>query len=166
MAVVSKYGTGYRDPTSLKAIDAIQRGAEIRVIKSKATITNGDSSTSKYFLGSVPSNAKPNPGAKLYWGAATSVVSADLGIANPNGGAMILQTALIAAQDIHLAGSTDLFGATGSGVATPANMDKAFWQLAGLTSDPGGELDLVLTINNAATATADVFLEGSYAKGA
>lgn len=165
MAVVTKYGSGYRDPTSLKAIDAINRGAEIRIIKSKATITNGDGIASKYFLGSVPSNAKINPGGKLYWGAATSVVSADLGFYYPNGGALILATALIAAQDIHLAGSTDLFGATGSGVATPTNMDKAAWQLAGLTADPGGELDVVLTINNAATATADVFAELSYAKG-
>lgn len=166
MAVVTKYGSGYRDPTSLKAIDAINRGAEVRVVKSKTTITNGDSIASQYYLGSVPSNAKPSPGAKLYWGAATGVTSADLGLAKPNGGAMILQTALIAAQDIHLAGSTDLFGATGSGVATPANMDKAYWQLAGLSADPGGELDLVLTINAAATATADVFAEHNYAKGA
>lgn len=166
MSVVTKYGTGYRDPASLKAIDAINRGAEIRLIKSRATITSGDSIASQYYLGSVPSNAKINPGAKLYWGAATSVTSADLGFFKPNGGAVILVNALIAAQDIHLAGSTDLFGATGSGVATPANMDKAAWQLAGLTADPGGELDIVLTINAAATATADVFLEGSYAKGA
>ncbi len=166
MAVVTKYGTGYRDPASLKAIDGIQRAAELRQIKSRATITNGDSIASKYFLGSVPSNAKINPGATLYFGAVTGVATADLGFANPNGGAMILQTALFTGQSLAAGGSTALSAATGSGIATPANMDKAAWQLAGLAADPGGELDVVLTITAAATATADVFLEGTYAKGA
>lgn len=166
MAVVTKYGSGYRDPTSLKAIDGIQRAAEIRQIKSKATVTNGDSIASSYRLGSVPTNAKINPGATLYYGAITGVATADLGLASPNGGAMVLQTALFTGQSLAAGGSVTLAAATGSGIATPANMDKAVWQLAGLAADPGGELDVVLTITAAATATADVFLEGTYAKGA
>lgn len=166
MTVVTKYGTGYKDPTSLNAIQAVNRAAEIRKIKSKATITSGDSIASKYYLGSVPADAKPDPGSKLYFGSVTSVTDADLGLAYPNGGAVILADCLINGQDIHTAGSTDLASATGSGVATPANMDKTYWQLAGLTANPGGELDIVLTINVAATATADVFLDHGYAKGA
>ena len=166
MAVVTKYGSGYRDPTSLKAIDAINRGAEIRVVKSLVSITNGDSAASQYRLGSVPSNAKPSPGAQLYCGAVTGVTSADLGLAYPNGGATILQTALFSGQTLATAAAISLFAATGSALASLANIDKPYWQLAGLTSDPGGELDLVLTINAAATATATVFAEHSYAKGA
>lgn len=166
MAVVTKYGNGYRDPSSLKAIDGIKRGAEVRMIKSKATIANGDNSGSKYYMGSVPSNAQINPGATLYWGAATGVTSAKLGFYYPNGGAAILDTALFSAVDIHLAGSSTMFAAANSGIATPANMDKAAWQLAGLSADPGGELDIVLTTAADASAAADLFLEMSYAKGA
>lgn len=166
MAVVTKYGSGYKDPASLKAIDGVNRSAEVRIVKSLVGITNGDSIASKFYLGSVPSNAKPNPGSTLYFGAVTSVTDADLGLAYPNGGAMIVADCLINGHNISAAGSTTLAAATGSGVATPANMDKTYWQLAGLSADPGGELDLVLTINVAATASANVFLEGSYAKGA
>ena len=166
MTVVTKYGTGARDPASLKAQDGVNAAAEIRKIKSKVTITNGDSIASKYVLGSMPSNALIEPGSKLYFGAATSVTDADLGFYYPNGGAVIVADCLINGHDIHTAGSTDLAGATGSGVATPANMAKPAWSLAGLSSDPGGNFDLVLTINAAATATADVFCDIGYAKGA
>ena len=41
MAIVTKYGTGYKDPSSLKAIEGIQRGAEVRLIKSLAAIAHG-----------------------------------------------------------------------------------------------------------------------------
>lgn len=166
MTVVTKYGSGYKDPTSLNAIQGVNRAAEIRKIKSKATIASTDSSGSKYYLGSVPSNALIDPGSTLYFGAATGVTTAKLGFYSPNGGAAVLDTALFSAVDIHLAGSTTLFAAANSGVATPANMAKPAWQLAGLSADPGGELDVVLTTAADASAAADLWLELSYAKGA
>ncbi|MFT4115426.1 hypothetical protein [Bradyrhizobium sp.] len=165
MAVVTKYGTGYRDPTSLKAIDAISRGAELRVIKSRASIANGDNSGSLYYLGSLPSNAKINPGATLWCTAITGVSSAKLGFYYPNGGAKILDTALFSGQTLASATSVTMAAAANSGIATPANMDKFVWQLAGLSADPGGELDLVLTTAADASAAGDVWLELSYAKG-
>lgn len=166
MAVVTKYGSGYRDPTSLVAINGMQRAAESRDIRSLITITNGDSIASKYFIGSAPSNAKLKPGSLIYFDAITSVVSVDIGLAYPNGGATILDDCIVNGHDIHLAGNTALSAATGSGVATPANMEKALWELAGLTSDPGGELDLFLTIDQAATATGKVLAIIGYNKGA
>jgi hypothetical protein len=165
MAVVTKYGTGYKDPSSLKAIDGINRGAELRVIKSLAAIANGDNSGSKYYLGSVPTNAKINPGATLYTTAITGVSSAKLGFYYPNGGAAVLDTALFSAQTLASAAALTLFAAANSGVATPTNIDKYVWQLAGLSADPGGELDIVLTTAADASAAGSVFLEGSYAKG-
>lgn len=165
MAVVTKYGTGYRDPASLKAIEGVQRAAEYRGIKSRITITNGDSIASLFYLGSIPSNAKLDPSSTIYTQAITGA-ACNIGFYNPNGGAVILATALAAAQSLAAAVAVTLQGATGSGVAVPANMDKAAWQLAGLSVDPGGELDIVLALTAAATATGDVYAELRYGKGA
>lgn len=165
MAVVTKYGTGYKDPTSLKAIEGIQRAAEGRTIRSLISITNGDSIASKFFIGSLPSNAKLNPGGTLYFDAITGATDCDVGLAYPNGGATIVVDCIVNGHDIHTAGSTTLAAATGSGVATATNMEKAAWELAGLSSDPGGELDLILTLNAAATATGKVLAHLPYSKG-
>lgn len=165
MAVVTKYGSAYRDPASLKAIEAINRAAEVRLIKSLIAVTNGDSSGSRYFVGSVPTNAKMNPGGSLYYSAITGVATAKMGFYYPNGGAAINDAALMTGQSLAAAGSVSLAAAAGSGVATPANMEKFVWQLAGLASDPGGELDIVLTTAAAATADGSIYAELSYAKG-
>lgn len=166
MAVVTKYGSGARDPASLKAIDGINAAGELRKIYSKVTITNGDSIASKYMLGEAPADAILMPGSLIWYGGVTSVVSADIGVNYPNGGAVILDDCIVNGHDIHLAGSTTLAAATGSGVATPANQAKKLWELAGLATNPGGNLALWLTIDQAATATADVLADITYVKGA
>lgn len=165
MTVVTVYGSGARDPASLKAIDAINAAAEYRNINSFFTITNGDSIASRYMIAEVPADAILDPLSTIFFGAATSVVSADVGVAYPNGGAVILDDCIINGHDIHLAGSTTLAAATGSGIAVPANMKKKVWELAGLTANPGGNLAIWMTIDQAATATANVFADIGYSKG-
>jgi hypothetical protein len=167
MAVVTKYGTGARDPSSLKAIDGINAAAEVRKIRSLIVITNGDSATSKYMIGEAPADAIIDAGnSVITFDALTSVTDADIGVAYPNGGAMIVADCIVNGHDIHLAGSTTLAAATGSGVATAANKAKRLWELAGLTSNPGGNLALWLTLNAGATAGGNVHCKIEYDKGA
>ena len=166
MAVVTVYGTGARDPASLKAIDGINAAGEERGINSMIPIANGDSIGSRYMIGEVPSDALIDPRSFLVTTAITGVTTADIGFAYPNGGATILQTALMAAQTLAAAATITLQAATGSGLATGANMAKRAWQLAGLATNPGGNLAMWLTINAAATAAGTVWCHIDYEKGA
>jgi hypothetical protein len=166
MAVVTKYGTGARDAASLLAIDGIKAAAELRTINSLISITNGDSIASKFMIGEVPADAILSPGGTLYYDALTGATDCDVGVAYPNGGTMIVADCIVNGQTLAVAGSVTLAAATGSGVATATNIAKRVWELAGLTSNPGGNLALWLTLNAAATATGKILARLGYDKGA
>lgn len=166
MGVVIGYGTGARDPASLKAIDGINAAAETRTILSLVSIANGDSIASKYMIGEVPADAIIDPQSVLTTTAITSASDCDVGLAYPNGGAMIVADCIVNGQTLASAATVSLAAATGSGVAVPANMKKPAWELAGLTANPGGNLALWLTINAAAAAAGTVWFNLDYAKGA
>ncbi|MDN3278785.1 hypothetical protein QWJ07_31300 [Frankia sp. RB7] len=166
MTQVTLYGTGARDPASLKAIDGINAAAEVRRINSLITITNGDSIGSKYMIGEVPADAILDALSSIVTTAITSATDNDIGIAYPNGGAMIVADCIVNGQTLASAATISLAAATGSGVATPANMKKRVWELAGLSANPGGNLALWLTINAAAGANGTVWSNLSYSKGA
>ncbi len=167
MSVVVAYGSGARDPASLKAIDGINAAAEIRQINSLIVITNGDSIASKYMIGEVPADAILDAtDSEITTDAITGASDCDIGIAYPNGGAMIVPDCIVNGQTFASAATVSLAAATGSGVATAANKSKRVWQLAGLSANPGGNLALWLTINAAATATGNVKAEIEYSKGA
>jgi hypothetical protein len=103
----------------------------------------------------------------LWTAALTGVTDFDIGLRYPNGGAVILADCIVNGQTLAAATSVTLAAATGSGIATPANqIKKRAWELAGLTSNPGGNLEVYGTANAAATASgvANLFLK--YFKGA
>lgn len=154
MAVVTKYGTGYKDPASLLQVDAVYAEARVRAICSKIDIANGDSIASLYYVGKVPSNAIILPNSAFYFPAIAGVTILNVGFT----GAL---QALINTQDITTAGSQTI---AGKGTVTPANMIKRAWELAGLTSDPGGMLDVVASLGAAATAAGSVMFALAYAK--
>lgn len=162
MAVVAKYGTGARDPASLQAIDGIKAAAEIRSINSVITISVGDNTNSTHVIGELPADAILDPDGKYYYGA-TGLTDLDIGFAYPNGGAVIDADNLVDGDDVSTAGSQSLFG---HGTLTLANSQKRVWELAGLASNPGGNLAIIATqkAGTAAAATIAFFLK--YFKGA
>jgi hypothetical protein len=166
MAVVTVYGSGARDPASLKAIEGINAAAEFRAINSLVAVANGDSIASRYMIGEVPADALLDPQSSVTCTAITSASDCDIGVAYPNGGAVIVADCIVNGQTFAAAATVTLAAATGSGVATPANMAKRVWQLAGLTANPGGNLALWITINAAATAAGSVWSNIKYSKGA
>lgn len=153
-SVVTAYGTGYKNPTSLQAVNAVYAESQPKRINSQITITNGDSIASTYFVGRVPSNAIIDPRSLIVYAAITSVTSMHLGFAAST-------AALVSAKDISSAGNGTLLSI---GTLTTANMNKRAWELAGLTTDPGGFLDIIATINVAATATGVVQFFIDYGK--
>ncbi|HXF45755.1 MAG TPA: hypothetical protein VNK91_06515 [Burkholderiaceae bacterium] len=160
MAVVNKYGTGYKDPASLKQVEAVLAEATVRQINSLVSITTGDSTNSTHRIGSVPSNAIIAPDSR-YDHEDTGLTQVDIGLAYPNGGAMIDADCLVAGDDISLAGSQTF---AGHGTLTAANMNKRAWEIAGLAADPGGNLDIVLTQKAGTAGTKKIHFAIRYSK--
>lgn len=143
MAVVTKYGRAYPDPATFKLPDAIHACPIPAHLFSDVAIANGDSATSKLFVGKIPSRARLSPGSLVYHTAITGLTSLDLGFPNENNSGAVLAAAL----DVSSAGSKNALNA----VAT-ANLYKRVWELCGLTSDPGRDFDLIATMNQGASA--------------
>lgn len=154
MAVVTKYGSAYKDPAAIRPVDAVFAEGVSRQVTSKASIANGDSATSIAYMGKVPSNAILSPVGNLYAPAIAGLTSVSLGFAGAAG-------ALMNAVNIAAGGAFPAMSAV-----AVANYTKRAWELAGLTSDPGGMLDVILTLGTAATAAGDVVLALPYAKTA
>lgn len=163
MAVVTKYGTAARDPAALIGIDAIYAQAEKRAVVSTISIANGDSINSTYRVGQFPSNAIIDPKSVYYYSAITGVSDIDFGFAYQADGALIDIDNLVDGDDVTVAGSQTLFG---HGTLTAANSQKRVWELAGLTSDPGGKIDLLATLKAAATAAGTIQFFIEYYKAA
>jgi len=153
MAVVTKYGTGYKDPAALRAINAVFGEGRVRSICSQITLTNGDSATSQYFVGKVPSNAILLRQSSFDAEAIAGNTAFSLGFA---GALTALVNALNAA-----AGS---IATTAMSAVTAPNVNKFAWQLAGFTSDPGGTLDIIASTAAAITATATMTFNLQYTK--
>ena len=161
MAVVTKYGSGYKDPASLRAIDAVFAEGNMKAIFSKIDITNGDSIASLFYVGSIPSDAIIDVGSTYYYEAVAGVTDLDVGFYRPNGGAVIDADAIIDGDDVSSAGSQTI---AGHGTITTANSNKRAWEWAGLSSDPGGFLDIVATLKAASTATKSIIFNLRYSK--
>lgn len=163
MAVVAKYGTGSRDPSSLLAIAGIFAAAEARTIVSQIAITNGDSIASTFRIGELPADAIIDPDSAYDFEAVAGVTDLDVGFRYPNGGAVIDADNLVDGDDVSSAGSQTL---KGHATLTTANGHKRAWELAGLTSNPGGNLEIYATLNAASTATKVINFRIRYFKGA
>lgn len=144
MAVVTKYLAGYPDPSTFSQPNVLSRGGVLRQISGLASVTNGDSIASIFYIGKVPSSAKPAPGGVVTHSAITSLTDIDIGFtADPD--------ALADGLNVSSAGTKSPTAAV-----AVANMDKMFWQLAGLSSDPGGEMDVFMTLKAAAGADGTI----------
>lgn len=112
------------------------------------TLANGDSATSIYRVARLPSNCYVDA-IKLTCLDIGTTGTADIGLYYPtthsNGGTVIDVDAFASAINFH-GGSIDVDVDYDSGAAAGliTNAEKRLWERAGLTSDPGGEFDLVL----------------------
>lgn len=154
MAVVTKYGNAYKDPAAVRPVDAVFAEGVARKITSKASIANGDSIASIAYMGKVPSNALLSPAGNLYAPAIAGLTSVSLGFPGA-------ASALMNAVNISAGGAFPAMSAV-----AVTNYTKRAWELAGLSADPGGMLDVILTLGAAAGAAGDVVLALPYSKTA
>lgn len=154
MAVVTGYGTGYKNPSAIKAVEGVYAEGVERKINSQISIANGDSINSVYYVGRVPSSCIISPGALAYVPAITGLTDFSLGFAGA-------PKALMADVDVHAGGNISAMSAV-----AVANYNQRAWQLAGLSSDPGGFLDIFVTLGAAAGAAGLITFAIPYSKTA
>jgi len=119
-------------------------GGRVRQICDRVAAIGADALIgTKIFLGQVPSQAVINPASTIWWGAAGTNVTLDIGDASNDDGL---------ASDIAIAsaGSSPIMEAA----AISASAGKRLWELLGYETDPGGMLDLYATIATANVSAA------------
>lgn len=160
-AVVDVYGSGYKTPTSDQSAQRVKGEADYKCINSQITITSGNTALSKYYVGTIPTNAIIDPRAFYDFAAITGVNDFDVGFWRPNGGIEIDGDKLVDGDDISSAGTQTL---RGHGTHTLANSNKQVWELCGFTSDPGGVVDIIAQIKADASATGVANFTFPYSK--
>lgn len=148
MGVVTKYGSAANHPDTKPPalITTGLKGGRIRTLFSHVALANGDSATSKIYFGKIPSNAVIQPNALILTDAITGLTDFDLG------GEGDAKDALVNGQTLASASRTI------SAVSAVAieNLGMRLWQLFGYDKDPGKDLDIIGTLNEATSAAGDV----------
>jgi hypothetical protein len=153
MAVVTKYLPGFPDPATFKQPDHRFRGGTIKNLSGLAVIANGDSATSVFNIGKVASNAIFVPTGKVTHSAITGLTDIDIGFPlDPD--------ALADGLNVSSAGTKDPLAAVAL-----ANLDKRAWQLAGYATDPGGEIDVLMTLKADAGAAGNIHFHIPFVDG-
>lgn len=164
MAVVTVKNTTItnRDATPSVINDGRLERGSLRSAHGYITATNGDSATSQYKLASVPSNAMVR-GIQLSCANLGASSSINIGVYRntKDGGAAVSATLFASAQATSAALSkSDVTNQSGS--YTLDKQEQPLWQAAGLTSDPGGTLDIVAAVQVAIAATGLLGAEVQY----
>lgn len=126
----------------------------VAVSKSVTARTAGD--TMKMLR--MPSNARIHRSSQVAWDdlASAGAPTMDVGVGSVDSNITSDPDALLNGLDVTGAGTNNL-------VSDHADYGKPLWELAGLSSDPGGELDIYVSFVDAATnVTGDVTLEVYY----
>jgi hypothetical protein len=162
MAVVTTKSTiiANRDSSPSVLTDPQISGGMPRDAMGFAQVSNGDSIGSMYPLTQVPSNSRLS--ALSVACDAITGAAANVGVYNPtkNGvaGAVINASFFAAAQSLATAIPSGVSILNQSGLNTIPKQEQQLWQALGLAADPGGMLDIVVTLTAAATATGFVSL--------
>lgn len=154
MAVVTRYTNGYPQVTPAAGFgyqnnNWMENRANVRALTFNIAATNGDSATSVYKLGRVPSGSILLPESTLYCPAIAGATSISVGLDNLAG--TVSAACLMSAVNISAGGSFSMLSAV-----AVANYNTKAWQILGLSADPNQLLDVELLINNALTASGAI----------
>lgn len=153
-----------RDATPRVVNDGRRAQGSLRSSSDFVTVGSADSIASTFRILSIPTTAMVR--AVLVSNGAITSAAADVGVYYPTGldgtaGAVIDADFFGSAVSVATA-QTNVDVTGESAVFTIAKRHQPLWQAVGLTSNPGGFLDIVVTLTAAATASADLMLEAVY----
>ncbi len=149
-----------RDDGSNHQAPAALSKATVKACRDKTIVTNGDSINSLVKIALIPATSVISPLSNFYHDALTSLTDFDIGVYDKN---FVLKDidCLADGLDISSAGTKSILAAVAI-----ENRTKPLWELAGYTSNPGGDLWIVGTLKAASGATGDVAWELLYSDGA
>lgn len=127
-----------------------------KVATSKSVTARSANDTMK--LLTLPADARIHGDSLVSWDdlASTGAPTMDIGVAPVDSNITADPDALLAGLDVTAAGTNKL-------VSDHANYGKMLWEIAGLSENPGGALDIYASFVDAATnVTGDVTLEVEY----
>jgi hypothetical protein len=162
VSVKSSYHTN-RDSSPKVASSEKLKGGIVKAAVGTCETANGDDIGSKYFLCSVPSNARIHQ-VLLYSDDIGTTTLADFGIYKSveEGGAVVDAdhfASAVSLKDGALNGSDITHE---SGIFNIDDCEKPLWQALGLTADPNIEYDIVATLTAAADAAGTISLKVLY----
>lgn len=170
MAVEAKKSTVITNatatPTTLNSAN-LQHG-NLRVARAFAVIGSGDSVGSTYRLFRIRSSDLID-GLQVYSPDIGTTTAGDIGLYRTNGDAGAVVDVDFIGSAVSLSGGalngSDLrFEAAAAG-GLITNGEKRVWEALGLTSDPGLEYDVVLTLTGAADAAGTALFRMTYVSG-
>lgn len=132
-----------RGPVALTDANAntVPTRANVVAVTSTVEVTAAASATSTYVMARIPSDARLVPESRIYWDdlASTGSPTVDVGLDN---GDTTDPDALSNGHDVTASGN-------GLVLSAIADMGKMAWELAGLSSDPGGFFDVYASLVDA-----------------
>jgi len=148
------YSTGYPDPATPRQVPVDHKGARLRVTPSYSLPGAAPALNEKIYLGKIPSSARLLDIGTIKYGAFGGSAAAILGFEH----AKMTSAEVTAAKNVLWTASSVVSAGSRSVMASVslANLQKRAWQLAGLTVDPGGEIDVVLAFSTAAASAVAV----------
>lgn len=163
VAVKSTSVTNYNAIPRVQTPRGLADGEVVRAINDQVSIASGDSATSVYRFGKIRSSDYTDR-VRLISADIGTTTAGDLGLYDlltaTNGGTVV---------DVDYFGSaislnggaidSDVTYEAGAAGGIYTNGNKRVWEALGLTSDPGKEYDVALTLTGAADAAGTVRLQ-------
>ena len=165
MAVVNLKSTAVTNANAIPRVQnnvGLEGGTVIRAVNGFATLSNGDSIGSTYRIGKIRSDDFIDR-IRMVSADVGTTGAGDLGLydllTNSNGGTVVDADFFASAVDFS-AGAIDSDvtweAAAAGGLYT--NAEKRVWEILGLSSDPGKEYDVAITLTTAANAAGSVLV--------
>jgi len=166
MAVVQVNSTTVANANAFPRIQnprGLADGEVVRAINDQVAVANGDSAGSVYRFGKIRSSDFTDR-VRLISADIGTTTAGDIGLYDlltaSNGGAVV--DADYFASAVSLSGGaidSDITYESGAAGGIYTNGNKRVWEALGLTSDPGKEYDVALTLTGAADAAGTVRLQ-------
>lgn len=168
MAVVSKYSTAMTNARATPVVlnSANLTNGNVRASQGFAVIASGDSATSKFFLFRIKSSDRIES-VKVYSPDIGTTTAGDIGLYDSATG--VVADVDFIASALSLSGGalngTDITFESGAAGGLITNAEKRVWEALGLTSDPGKEYDVVLTLTGDADAAGTALFRMQFVSG-
>lgn len=165
MAVVTTKSTAVTNRDAIPRVinDGRFERASVKNAYGMVAVVSGDSIASKYILAQIPTTAVVKD-VKLSISAITTCAG-DIGLYNPTAkdgtAGTVISAAFFSAAN-SLASALNKATIMTQTTYTFAKREQPIWQAAGLTSDPGGFLDVVVTLTAAAGSAGNISADVEY----